>query len=453
MTALSVTADQTVTVSASYTSDGVTKQATKSVIIKNVSTGISLSGLTINGPSSVDESSSGTYTTTAAWSDSTTSPVTPLWSDNSLYTTISSGGVLTTSSVTADQTVTVSASYTSGGVTKTATKSVSINSVTQPGPESPPVEVLPGSVVLARADLGVITEPMQVVISPEDSIGSYISTSTKYFGTAVYNFNITEPGTYKIIGDVYGMGRFNDSFFVNIDNGTDDVWDFNPTGEASLYNVWRQDEVTARGTGTEFAPQFNPLLVELEAGPHTITFRGRELNSRLAYFYLLRAPTVTELIEADSGEITSPMRIVTSAEAPGGGYIETTTNYLGSARYNFNIVDPGTYKIIGNAYGTGRFNDSFFVKIDNGADDIWDLNPKEEASLYNVWRQDEVAARGNGTEYAPQFDPLEVQLAAGPHTITFRGRELNTRLANFYLKKISGPLSIIKLEITEIPGQ
>jgi hypothetical protein len=85
-----------------------------------------LSVLAIAGPSSVNEGGSGTYAAAATWSDGSTTSVTPTWSGNSPYATISAGGVLTTQSVTSTQSVTVTASYTSGGVTRTATQSVTI---------------------------------------------------------------------------------------------------------------------------------------------------------------------------------------------------------------------------------------------------------------------------------------------------------------------------------------
>ena len=77
-----------------------------------------LSSIAVSGPSSVNEGGTGTYTATATWSDGTTSSVTPTWSENSTYATISTGGVLTALAVTANQTATVTASYTSGGVTR-----------------------------------------------------------------------------------------------------------------------------------------------------------------------------------------------------------------------------------------------------------------------------------------------------------------------------------------------
>ena len=200
-----MTANQTVTVTASYASGGVTRTATQSVTIVNVAA--TLTSIAVSGPSSVNEGATGTYTATATWSDSsttighpdlerepwddqrrgavhravgdgepdgehrgelhqrrrdedgdavrdhrerggdadqhrgerpvvgergrtgtytatatwsdsTTTAVTPTWSENSSYATISAGGCPTASAVTSNQTVTVTASYASGGVTR-----------------------------------------------------------------------------------------------------------------------------------------------------------------------------------------------------------------------------------------------------------------------------------------------------------------------------------------------
>ena len=65
---------------------------------------------------------------TATFSDNTTQTVTgnASWSENSVYAGINSNGVLTASEVTEDTTVTIQAGYSIGGVTKTATKVVTI---------------------------------------------------------------------------------------------------------------------------------------------------------------------------------------------------------------------------------------------------------------------------------------------------------------------------------------
>ena len=127
LTAKAVTANQTVTVNASYTEGSATKTATQSVTIAYVAPTVTLSSIAISGPASVNMNSTGTYTATATYSDGTSKAVTPTWSlSSTTYATISAAGVLTSKAVTANQTVTVNASYTEGSATKTATQSVTI---------------------------------------------------------------------------------------------------------------------------------------------------------------------------------------------------------------------------------------------------------------------------------------------------------------------------------------
>jgi len=136
LTAGQVTSSQTVTVTASYTSGGVTKSGSKVVTIADVPP--VLTGVTVSGPSSVNEGGTATYTATALWSDNTTTTVAAVWSVSpSTYASISSSGVLTAGQVTSSQTVTVTASYTSGGVTKSGSKVVTIADVPVRLPAAP----------------------------------------------------------------------------------------------------------------------------------------------------------------------------------------------------------------------------------------------------------------------------------------------------------------------------
>ncbi|HAA04439.1 MAG TPA: hypothetical protein DCE18_13930, partial [Syntrophobacteraceae bacterium] len=86
--------------------------------------------LSINGPSSVNEKTSSTYTAVATFSDGATQKVTSdaKWSENSSYATLSKG-VLSAGSVSSNQSVTITASYYKDGVTKTANKTVTIVNV------------------------------------------------------------------------------------------------------------------------------------------------------------------------------------------------------------------------------------------------------------------------------------------------------------------------------------
>jgi hypothetical protein len=89
---------------------------------------LALTQLTITGPANVNGNSTANYTATATWSDGSTSTVTSSasWSENSPCTTIGSLGVLTTGSVSASTSVTISASYTNGGLTLTDTLNVTV---------------------------------------------------------------------------------------------------------------------------------------------------------------------------------------------------------------------------------------------------------------------------------------------------------------------------------------
>ena len=81
-----------------------------------------------SGPAYVNKNSTATYTATVTWDDGFTGAGAPVWTVTpTTYASIDgSTGVLTTLAAPSKQTVTVTASYTAGGVTKTANKNVNI---------------------------------------------------------------------------------------------------------------------------------------------------------------------------------------------------------------------------------------------------------------------------------------------------------------------------------------
>lgn len=90
-----------------------------------------LTGLSIDGPSSMPEYGTATYTATASWSDNSTSTVTPTWGVNSFVASISPVGVLSCDqTIESDEPVTVTATYSAGGITETATMDVTITNIT-----------------------------------------------------------------------------------------------------------------------------------------------------------------------------------------------------------------------------------------------------------------------------------------------------------------------------------
>lgn len=83
--------------------------------------GASFLSLSVFGPERIPENSTAAFTAAATFSDGSTRDVTSAasWSEDSPYATLS-GGLLTAGEVPSDQTVTVSASFSFGGVTRSA---------------------------------------------------------------------------------------------------------------------------------------------------------------------------------------------------------------------------------------------------------------------------------------------------------------------------------------------
>ena len=130
-----VSADTVVTVSATATVGGVTRSGSQQVTIVNSAASPTLTSLSIAGPSSLNKNSTAQYSATATFSDGSTQTANPTWSEDSTATSISSFGLLSAGEVASDTVITVTASYTAGGITRIASKSVTVvNGVATPQP-------------------------------------------------------------------------------------------------------------------------------------------------------------------------------------------------------------------------------------------------------------------------------------------------------------------------------
>ncbi|MBO7092512.1 MAG: chitobiase/beta-hexosaminidase C-terminal domain-containing protein, partial [Victivallales bacterium] len=116
--------NQSVTLTASYTSGGITLTASKAITLTNRF----LVSIAIAGDNVVATAAAAPYGCTATWSDGATTTVSPTWSLSSTqYATMDAAGKLTNKNATDnDQTVTLTANYTSGGVTMTASRVVTL---------------------------------------------------------------------------------------------------------------------------------------------------------------------------------------------------------------------------------------------------------------------------------------------------------------------------------------
>ena len=99
------------------------------LMVSNPASSATLTGLAISGPSSIEGGKSASYTATTTYDSGSPVAITPsLWYVTPpTYASISTSGAVTTKAVTSQQTITVYASYTEGGVSKNNTVSVKIN--------------------------------------------------------------------------------------------------------------------------------------------------------------------------------------------------------------------------------------------------------------------------------------------------------------------------------------
>ncbi len=120
----SVGSDTPVIVSAAYTEGGITKTATASVTVK--STAINLASIIITCPATVSSGTSGSCTAVASYSDNTSKSVNATWSSSNATVATMNGSTVASGTVTTDTPVSINASYTENGVTKTATAMVTV---------------------------------------------------------------------------------------------------------------------------------------------------------------------------------------------------------------------------------------------------------------------------------------------------------------------------------------
>jgi len=121
--------------------------------------------------------------------------------------------------------------------------------------------------------------------------------------------------------------------------------------------------------------------------------------------------------------MTGPMVALYSGAAFGGKFIHSSTPDSGTAKWNFTIPNAGDYVVWCRVRAVTANNDSFFVRADSGAEDVYDVTetpgPNFQWTLVN--------GRG-GTGVPRTLNPRIFTFSAGSHSIRFRGRDPLTRV-------------------------
>ena len=144
------------------------------------------------------------------------------------------------------------------------------------------------------------------------------------------------------------------------------------------------------------------------------------------------------VFEAEDGVWTAPMTMAMDPEACKGAFIYTpevaytytNAHEAGAAEFAFTVAG-GDDVIWARAAAKGLISgshNSFFVSVDGGAEDVWDLFEDTGGEPISFWTYDQISLRCGGDSETHFCKPLVISLHVGTHTLTLSGRESLTLL-------------------------
>jgi hypothetical protein len=152
--------------------------------------------------------------------------------------------------------------------------------------------------------------------------------------------------------------------------------------------------------------------------------------------------------EAESANtVVSPLEIAADEDASNGRFLYAP-NGSGSkyslegtimATYNITVPKAGEYVLWGRVWAPSPKDDSFFIQIDDGIENLWEIG------INNQWSWDKVNDRGI-------LDPVSFKLTEGAHTIMVKLREDGTQIDKLLLTNQTAFVPVGKGPVAEIKG-
>lgn len=142
-----------------------------------------------------------------------------------------------------------------------------------------------GQNLTIEAESGVISAPFTIA---DGYIYQPLQTDVTNGGRAVYDFAITNAGSYGIAALVNTPNGSSNSFYVNIDEEPQDpsmTWDILPPTVGFEYRLVRW-----RGNGTPNTNQLAPKYFSLTSGPHQLIVRGCGADAQLDRLSIVKRP-------------------------------------------------------------------------------------------------------------------------------------------------------------------
>ena len=145
----------------------------------------------------------------------------------------------------------------------------------------------PGPFVLqVEAESGYLNGAMTTGYDIGAFGGTYITTTIENGGHATWTVTVPAAGNYYLWGRVLAPDGDHDSFFVNANADNEDVYD---DGQGSWSPKWQWTVLNGRG-GTGVPLTLDPRVLALSSGSNTVTFRGREVGSKVDRILLTNDP-------------------------------------------------------------------------------------------------------------------------------------------------------------------
>jgi len=271
--------------------------------------------------------------------------------------------------------------------------------------------------------------PMITGYADDASACEYVYSPIQSSGLITFTFDLPLDTFYRLWGRAMGLSQQQDSLSYSLD-GEDWVdWPIPQTDEGEWGWIWKTVGVPVR----------------LGPGSHTLVFRGREHDSRLDRLEvasdvsyvpvevepcdeptwtptptqtgthtptptLTPTPPIQWFLEAESGGLTWPMVSHRDEDASACYYVSSDTREAGQVSFGFETTVADVYFVIARGMGLDWSQNSFWVSVDGGTENLWEVEPDNGTWTW-VWDQ-----------------VLTVPLNPGLHVLTFRAREQGTRL-------------------------
>ncbi len=164
------------------------------------------------------------------------------------------------------------------GPDSTTVETVADSTVGVGGSDEPSPEDRGSETVRVEAEDGRIIAPMTLTADNDASRGAFVMSPLPEEGAVRVRFEVVQGGRYEVWGRVLSpdIAKNHDSFFVALDDGSRDTWDFFEDDPDPPVGVWRWDRISLRAGGDFENHGSNPWSPELTPGSHEIIFSTRE---------------------------------------------------------------------------------------------------------------------------------------------------------------------------------